>query len=52
MKVAARRSLAPRRERLVERALAGHALLNRDDGAALVSVDQRHVEPGALLQER
>jgi hypothetical protein len=22
-----------------------------DDGAALVDIDQRHVEPGALLQE-
>jgi hypothetical protein len=51
MKVAARRSLAPRRERLVERALARHALFDRDDGAALVGVDQRRVEPRLLLQE-
>jgi hypothetical protein len=27
------------------------ALFDGDDGAALVDVDQRHVEPGALLQE-
>src|SRR6185312_7867936 len=42
---------APRRERFVEGAFAGGALFDRDDGAALVDVDQRHVEPGALLQE-
>src|SRR5258708_24253710 len=43
--------LPPRRERVVERALAGGALFDGDDGAALVDVDQRHVEPRALLQE-
>src|SRR6478672_10776933 len=43
--------LAPRRERIVERALAGGALFDRDDGAALVDVDQRHVEPRTLLEE-
>src|SRR3979411_2158207 len=41
----------PRRERVVEGALAGGALLDGDDGAALVDIDQRHVEPRALLQE-
>src|SRR5262252_1506692 len=43
--------LAPGGERVVEGALARRALLDRDDGAALVGVDQRHVEPGALLQK-
>src|SRR5215472_13990718 len=43
--------LAPGRKRVVEGALARRALLDRDDGAALVGVDQRHVEPGALLQK-
>jgi hypothetical protein len=37
----------PRRERVVEGALAGGALFDSDDGAALVDVDQRHVEPRA-----
>src|SRR3954447_18700553 len=46
-----RTSLAPGRERFVEGALAGGALFDRDDGAALVGVDKRHIEPGALLQE-
>src|SRR6476661_7490070 len=41
----------PRRKRVVERALAGGALFDRDDGAALVDIDQRHVEPRTLLQE-
>ncbi len=41
----------PHRERVIERAFAGRALFDRDDGAALVDIDQRHVEPGALLQE-
>src|SRR6266542_1241895 len=45
------RLLTPRRERVVERPLPGRALFDRDDGAALVDVDQRHVEPGAFLQE-
>src|SRR3954468_23891104 len=43
--------LPPQRERVVERAFAGGALFDRDDGAALVDVDQRDVEPGTLLQE-
>src|SRR4051812_15509698 len=43
--------LAPGRERVVERAFAGGALFDRDDGAALVDVDQGDVEPGTLLQE-
>src|SRR5258708_34407768 len=47
----ARPSLPPRRERVVERALAGGTFFDRDDGAALVDVDQRHVEPRTLLQE-
>lgn len=38
-------SLPPRRECVVERALAGGAFFDRDDGAALVDVDQRHIEP-------
>src|SRR3954471_9593454 len=46
-----RASLAPGRKRFVEGTLAGGALFDRDDGAALVGVDKRHVEPGALLQE-
>ena len=41
----------PRRESLVKCALAQCTLLDRDGGAALVGLDQRHVEPGALLQE-
>src|SRR6266480_4932716 len=43
--------IAPDRKRVVEGALSRRALLDRDNGAALVGVDQRHVEPGALLQE-
>src|SRR5262245_25326764 len=46
-----RPSLPPRRERFVEGAFAGGAFFDGDDGAALVGIDQRHVEPGALLQE-
>src|SRR4030081_3379268 len=49
--VCRRRLLPPRRERVVERALAGGALFDRDDGAALVDIDQRDVEPRALLQK-
>src|SRR6266436_3165708 len=41
----------PGRERVVERAFAGGAFFDGDDGAALVDVDQRHVEPRALLQQ-
>src|ERR1700744_4314061 len=48
---AARSLLAPRRKRVVEGALAGRALFYRDDGAGLVGIDQRHVEPRTLLQE-
>src|ERR1700753_2986943 len=44
-------SLAPGGEGLVERTLARRALFDRDDGASLVGVDQRHVEPRTLLQE-
>src|SRR5579872_1319371 len=43
--------LAPGRKRVVEGALTGCTLLDRDDGATLVDIDQRHVEPRALLQE-
>ena len=43
--------LPPRRKRVVEGAFAGGALFDGDDGAALVDIDQRHVEPGALFQE-
>src|SRR5580704_10780428 len=43
--------LAPRREGIVEGALAGGALFDGDDGAALVDIDQRHVEPRALLEK-
>ena len=46
-----RPSLPPGRERVVERAFAGGAFFDGDDGAALVDVDQRHVEPRALLQK-
>src|SRR6478672_10562911 len=46
-----RELLAPGRKRVVEGAFAGGALFDRDDGAALVGVDQRHVEPRALLQQ-
>ena len=41
----------PRRECVVEGAFAGGAFFDGDDGAALVDVDQRHVEPRALLQQ-
>src|SRR6201999_1598582 len=43
--------LAPGREGFVEGALAGRTLFDRDDGAALVDVNQRHVKPRTLLQE-
>jgi arsenate reductase len=39
------RLLAPGRERVVEGPLARRALLDGDDGAALVGIDQRDVEP-------
>src|SRR5215831_2202805 len=42
---------APGGKRVVEGALARRALFDRDDGAALVGVDQRHVEPRTLLQK-
>ena len=41
--------LLPSLERIGEDALAGRALFHREDGAAVVVVDQRNVEPGALL---
>ena len=44
-------SFPPRRERVVEGAFAGGALFDGDDGAALIDINQRHVEPGALLQK-
>ncbi len=37
--------LAPGREGVVEGTLAGRALLDGDDGAALVGIDQRDIEP-------
>ena len=43
--------LAPGRERVVEGALTGGAFFDGDDGAALVDVHQRHVEPRALFQK-
>src|ERR1700754_682185 len=43
--------LPPRRKRILERPFPRRAFLNRDDGAALVGVHKRDVEPGALLQE-
>src|ERR1700751_3495439 len=43
--------LAPGGKCVVEGALARRALFDRDDGAALVGVDQRHVEPRTLLQK-
>src|SRR6478752_1559434 len=45
------RLLAPGREGLSESTFAGSALLHREDGATLVVVDHRHIEPGALLEE-
>src|SRR5215475_3799173 len=42
---------APHPERIIERAFARRALFDRDDGAALIGVDQRHIEPGTFLQE-
>src|SRR3978361_894375 len=42
---------APGRECVIERALAWRTLLDGYDGAALVDIDQRHVEPRALLQK-
>jgi hypothetical protein len=45
------KSLPPSRKRVVEGALTRGALFNRDDGTALVGVDERHVEPGTLLRE-
>jgi hypothetical protein len=32
-------------------AFAWRSLLDRQDGAALIGVDPRHIEPGALLRE-
>src|SRR5205085_11431727 len=43
--------LPPGLERLVEGALARRALFQRENGAAAVVVDDRNVEPAALLQE-
>src|SRR5205807_3806518 len=44
-------SLPPGLEGLVERLLAGIAFFQRQDRAAAVVVDDRNIEPGALLQE-
>src|SRR5262249_4004456 len=44
-------SLPPSRECVGESALARIALLDRHDGAPAVVVDDRNVEPGALLEE-
>src|ERR1051326_9126592 len=46
-----RASLAPGGEGFLERLLAGRALLDRQDGATAVVVDDRNVEPGALFEE-
>src|SRR5947209_928586 len=43
--------LPPGLERLVEGALARRTFLEREDRAAPVVVDDRNVEPAALLQE-
>lgn len=43
--------LHPSRKGLLESALARIALLDRQDSAASVVVDDRHVEPAALLQK-
>src|SRR5689334_25292816 len=43
--------LAPGREGVVEGALARRPLLDRDDGAPLIGIDQRHIEPGPFLQQ-
>src|SRR5207237_9502279 len=44
-------SLLPGREGLIERLLARRAFLQGQDGAAVVVVDDRDVEPGALLEQ-
>src|SRR5438309_1105735 len=44
-------SLPPGRERFREGALARGALFERQDGAAVVVVDDRDVEPGPLLEQ-
>src|ERR1051325_8951983 len=44
-------SLPPGLEQILEGALARRALLDREDRAAAVVVDDRNVEPVALLQE-
>src|SRR3954447_2565162 len=43
--------LPPGLEQFLEGALAGRALLDREDRAAAVVVDNRNVEPAAFLQE-
>jgi hypothetical protein len=43
--------LLPSLERIGEHALAGRTLLHREDGAAVVVVDDRNVEPTALLEQ-
>src|ERR1043166_5927471 len=43
--------LLPHLERLAERAFAGRTLFECEDGAAVVVVDHRDVEPGALLEQ-
>src|SRR5215472_8873028 len=47
----ARRRPVPCREGVAERALACGALLDRQDGAPAVVVDDREIEPGTLAQE-
>src|SRR4051812_33597425 len=43
--------LPPCLEGLLEGAFAGGALFQREDRAAAVVVNDRHIEPGALLEE-
>jgi hypothetical protein len=42
--------LLPRLERFGERALTWRAFFYGEDGAAVVVVDHRHVDPSALVQ--
>src|SRR6478672_12578386 len=44
-------SLFPSRERISKDAFARRALLERQDGAAIVGIDHGNVEPGPLLKQ-
>ena len=43
--------LLPGLERIGEGALAGRAFFHREDGAAVVALDDREIEPGAFLEQ-